>query len=123
MVAAAVIGVSAVLGVEFLLTAAAGLAVYRAGIQRFAQLTSIALSPVPDRILALLALVGVGGIIAGFWRPGWAVAAAIYFALLTGFTPVCQMQRGQRGQELWPRRCSWSQPWSLACFVVRLGPA
>jgi hypothetical protein len=39
-------------------------------------------------------------VIAGIWRPVAAVAAAAYFALLSGFTLARQVRRGQRGQAL-----------------------
>jgi len=95
-----VIGASAVLVVEFLLTAAAGLFAYRPGIERFAHLTGFTPSPFAYRALGVLALFGVAGIIAGAWRPVLAVLAASYFAVLAAFTLVRQVQRGQRGQEL-----------------------
>ncbi|HKF15612.1 MAG TPA: hypothetical protein VKF14_00180 [Candidatus Dormibacteraeota bacterium] len=95
-----VIGASAVLVVEFLLTAAAGLFVYRPGIERFAHLTGLTPSPLVYRTLGLLALIGVAGIIAGAGRPFLAVVAASYFAVIAAFTLVRQVQRGQRGQEL-----------------------
>lgn len=95
-----VIGASAVLVVEFLLTAAAGLFVYRPGIERFAHLTGFTLSLPAYRALGLVALIGVAGIIAGAWRPVLAVVAATYFAVVAAFTLVRQVQRGQRGREL-----------------------
>lgn len=95
-----VIGASAVLVVEFLLTAAAGLFVYRPGIERFAHLTGFTPSLPAYRALGLLALIGVAGIIAGAWRPVLAVVAATYFAVVAAFTLVRQVQRGQRGREL-----------------------
>lgn len=91
---------SFVLVVEFGLTAFAGLTVYRPGVERFAQLTGITPAPLVYRALGLLALAGVGGVIAGVWQPAAAVPAAAYFALVAGFTLVRQVQRGQRGQEL-----------------------
>lgn len=95
-----VIGASAVLVVEFLLTAAAGLFVYRPGIERFAYLTGFTPSPLVYRALGLLALIGIAGIIAGAWQPVPAVVAAAYFTVLAAFTLVRQVQRGQRGREL-----------------------
>ena len=95
-----VVGASAVLVVEFLLTAAAGLFAYRPGIERFAHLTGFTPSPLVYRALGVLDLIGVAGIIAGAWRPVLAVLAASYFAVLAAFTLVRQVQRGQRGQEL-----------------------
>jgi hypothetical protein len=91
---------SAVLVVEFLLTAAAGLLVLAQGVERFAHLTGLTPSPTGYRLMGLLALAGVAGIIAGIWRPVLAVPAAAYFAVLSGFTVVRQLQRGQRGREL-----------------------
>lgn len=95
-----VIAASAVLVVEFLLTAAAGLFVYEPGIERFAHLTGFTPSPLAYRALGLLALIGVVGIIAGVWWPVLAVVAAGYFAVVAAFTVVRQLQRGQRGLDL-----------------------
>jgi len=94
------IAASLVLVVEFSLTAAAGLAAYQPGVERFAQLTGITPRPLAYRVLGLLALLGVAGVIAGIWRPVAAVPAAAYFALLSSFTLARQVQRGQRGQAL-----------------------
>jgi len=95
-----VIAASAVLVVEFLLTAAAGLFVYRPGIEHFAHLTGFTPSPLAYRALGLLALIGVAGIIAGVWWPVLAVVAAGYFAAVAAFTVVRQVQRGQSGLDL-----------------------
>jgi hypothetical protein len=94
------IAASAVLVVEFLLTAVAGLLVYRPGIERFAHLTGLTPSPPVYRVMGLLALLGVAGIIAGARWPVLAVVAATYFALLAAFTLLRQVQRGQRGRDL-----------------------
>jgi hypothetical protein len=94
------IAASLVLVVEFSLTAAAGLALYGPGIERFADLTGVTPSPLVYRTLGLLALLGVIGVIAGIWRPAVAVVAAAYFALVAGFTLVRQVQRGRRGRHL-----------------------
>jgi len=91
---------SAVLVVEFLLTAVAGLFVYRPGIERFSHLTGLTPSLLAYRALGLLALIGVAGIIAGVWWPVLAVVAAGYFAVVAAFTVVRQVQRGQRGLDL-----------------------
>lgn len=91
---------SVVLVGEFSMTAAAGLALYRPGIERFAYLTGIIPSPLAYRILGLLALVGVVGVIAGIWLPAAAVVAATYFGLLATFTLMRQVRRGQRGRDL-----------------------
>lgn len=96
------IAASLVLVVEFLLTAVAGLIVYRPGIDRFAQLTGLTPSPALYRAMGVLALVGVAGIIGGGWRPAVAVAAGAYFALVAAFTLTRQLQRGQRGPALLP---------------------
>lgn len=102
MVAAIILlaAASIVLVVELSLTAIAGLAVYRPGIERFASLTGITPSPPVYRLLGLLALIALVGVVAGIWRPLAAVVAAVYFALIAGFTLTRQVQRGQRGQEL-----------------------
>ncbi len=94
------VAASAVLVVEFGMTAAAGLAAYPAGIERFAHLTGLTPSRAVYRGLGVLALLGVAGVIAGAWRPPLALAGASYFALLAGFTLIRQVQRGQRGQDL-----------------------
>jgi hypothetical protein len=94
------IAASVVLVVEFLMTAFAGLTVYRPGIDRFSQLTGLVPSPPVYRVMGALALAGVVGIIGGFWRPAPALVAAAYFALLAAFTLARQLQRGQRGQAL-----------------------
>ena len=52
---------SFVLLVEFSLTAVAGLAAYRPGIERFASLTGITPSPPVYRLLGLLTLIAVVG--------------------------------------------------------------
>lgn len=91
---------SVVLVAEFSLTAFAGLAVYGPGLERFTRLTGMTPSPLVYRVLGLLALLGVVGVIAGIWSPPAAVAAAAYFVLLTAFTLVRQVQRGQRGRQL-----------------------
>jgi len=89
-----------VLVVEFSLTAAAGLAAYPPGRERFTQLTGLAPRPVVYRGLGLLSLLSVAGLIAGFWWPPLAIGAAAYLALLSGFTLVRQLQREQRGRDL-----------------------
>lgn len=94
------VAASAVLVVEFLMTAAAGLLVLPQGVDRFTHLTGFTPSPLVYRVLGMLALAGVAGIVAGAWRPEPTIAAAAYFVLLTGFTLVRQVQRGQRGREL-----------------------
>jgi DoxX-like family len=94
------IAASAVLVVEFGMTAAAGLAAYPPGIERFAHLTGLTPSPLVYRVLGLLALAGVVGVIAGIWWPAAAIAGATYFALLAGFTLVRQVSRGQRRGDL-----------------------
>ncbi len=94
------IAASAVLVVEFALTAVAGLMVLRPGVERFANLTGFTPRPLVYRLLGVLALLGVAGIVAGAWRPLLAVVAAAYFALVAGFTLVRQVQRGQRGWDL-----------------------
>jgi hypothetical protein len=100
MILILLIAASAVLVVEFGMTAAAGLIVFRPGIERFANLTGFTPSRLVYRILGILALFGVAGIIGGAWRPVLAVVAAAYFALLSGFTLVRQVQLGQRGRAL-----------------------
>src|SRR5258707_1134522 len=100
MILILLIAASAVLVVEFSMTAAAGMIVFRPGVERFADLTGFIPRPLVYRILGILALFGVAGIISGAWWPVPAVAAAVYFALLSGFTLVRQVQRGQRGRAL-----------------------
>lgn len=96
------LGASAVLVVEFLMTAAAGLAGLRQGMERFTHLTGLAPGRSVYRALGALALLGVAGIVAGLRWPALAIAGAAYFALLSGFTLVRQARRGQRGGELFP---------------------
>lgn len=91
---------SAVLVVEFLMTAAAGLVLLPQGVERFAHLTGVTPGPVAYRVMGGFALAGVAGVVAGTWMPALAVPAAAYFALLSGFTLVRQLQRGQRGRDV-----------------------
>lgn len=106
------IAASTVLVAEYLLTAAAGLAAYGPGMERFAQLTGYSPNPEVHRALGVLALIGVLGIILGMrWSP-LAIVAGIYFAGVAGFTLVRQLQLGQRGRELLPYSLF------LACAVV-----
>jgi hypothetical protein len=91
---------SAVLVVEFTLTAAAGLALLPQGIERFSSLTGITPSPVTYRLLGVLALAAVIAILAGIWWPSAALVGAAYCAALALFTLGRQLMRGQRGREL-----------------------
>lgn len=91
---------SAVLVLEFGMTAAAGLAGYQGGLDRFTALTGLTPSRAVYRGLGLLALLGVICVILGFWKPPLALPGAAYFALLSAFTLTRQLQRGQRGREL-----------------------
>lgn len=101
-IAILLIAASLVLMAEFLMAAVAGLVVFQPGVDRFAHLTGMALSPPVYRLLGLLALLGVAGIVAGARWPALAIAGAAYFALVAGFTLLRQVQRGQRGRELLP---------------------
>jgi hypothetical protein len=96
------VAASVILVAEFLLTAAAGLAAYQPGAERFAHLTGCTPNPVVYRLLGLIALLGVAGIILGAWWPPAAIVAGLYFAMVAGFTLLRQVQRGQRGSELLP---------------------
>jgi hypothetical protein len=91
---------SLVLVAEFLLTAAGGLFAMAQGRERFEHLTGLRPGPVAQRLMGLVALLAAAGVALGYLWPAAAVAAACYLALLTGFTLVRQLQRGQRGGEL-----------------------
>lgn len=91
---------SLVLVVEFLLTAAGGILTLAQGRERFEHLTGLRPGPPVQRLMGLAALAGVVGIALGYVWPVAALIAACYFALLTGFTLIRQLQRGQRGGEL-----------------------
>jgi hypothetical protein len=91
---------SLVLVVEFLLTAAGGLLTMAQGRDRFEHLTGLRPGPTAQRGMGLVALAGVVGIVLGYIWAVAAVIAACYFAILTGFTLVRQLWRGQRGGEL-----------------------
>jgi hypothetical protein len=93
---------SAVLVVEFSLTAVAGMFQLRSGMERFVQLTGITPQPQAYRVLGVLALAAVIGIVAGIRWPGAALAGATYCALLAIFTLLRQVTRGQRGSALYP---------------------
>jgi hypothetical protein len=103
---------SLVLVAEFLLTAAGGLFALAQGRDRFQHLTGLRPGPAAQRVMGGVALLGVIGVGLGYRWPVAAVIAAAYFALLTGFTLVRQLQRGQRGGEL------FAYSLFLACSLV-----
>ncbi|HSV68378.1 MAG TPA: DoxX family protein [Mycobacteriales bacterium] len=91
---------SAVLILELILSAIAMLSGMEAGLARFAELTRATPPRWLQLTLGTLDVAGVAGIIAGFWQPGWAVAAAAYFALFTGVVLYLQLTHGDRGGSL-----------------------
>ncbi|MGW6913945.1 hypothetical protein ACWGB8_09010 [Kitasatospora sp. NPDC054939] len=58
----------------------------------------------PSRRLTLalgsLSVASVAGAVAGFWEPGWAVAAGVYLTGFTGTMLGIQLRRGNRGMLL-----------------------
>jgi ABC-type uncharacterized transport system permease subunit len=52
--------------------------------------------------MGLLDLVGVAGVVAGFWQPKPAVAAGVFFAALSAYVLVRQIGGGDRLSELLP---------------------
>lgn len=93
---------SALLILEFSLSAISMLSVMQVAVDRISQLIRITPSPGTVFLIGLLDLIGVTGVIAGFWHPLPAVAAGCFFALLSGAVLVRQTACGDRGSALLP---------------------
>lgn len=93
---------SALLIFEFTLAAATMMPVLQIAVDRFSALTRTTPSPAVIFLIGLLDLIGVIGVIIGFWRPLPAVAAGLFFAALAGTILFRQITHGDRGTDLLP---------------------
>ncbi|MDH6120769.1 DoxX family protein [Kitasatospora sp. GAS204B] len=105
---------SGVLILEFGLSAIAGIPAMQVAVNRFTSLTRT--PPRRDVIvlIGLLDLLGVVGVIQGFWQTAPAVAAGSFFALLSGFVVYRQVTHGDTGKELVPYTLF------LACALIMI---
>ena len=94
--------VSALLILEFSLSAISMISVMQTAVDRFSTLTRTTPGPRLVVLIGLLDLIGVVAVIAGFWRPWPAVPAGVFFALLSGFVLFRQITGGDRGSDLLP---------------------
>jgi len=93
---------SAVLILEFSLSAIANLSVMQVSIDRWSALTRTSPSKEFMFAMGLLDLLGVVGVVVGFWQPKPAIVAGAFFALLSAFVLFRQVGGGDRLGALLP---------------------
>ncbi|MER5435296.1 DoxX family protein [Streptomyces sp. NPDC002588] len=91
---------SALVILEFSLQALGMLTHMEAQLVQFDAVTGRRPSRSLTLLLGLLDVVGVAGVIAGFWESVWAVLAGVYFVVFTGIMLGIQLRRGNRGMLL-----------------------
>ncbi|MBV7698571.1 hypothetical protein [Streptomyces sp. TRM70350] len=94
--------VSALLILEFSLAALTWTPALSVAVDRFSSLTRISPAPGLMFLIGMLDLIGVIGVVAGFWKPLPAVLAGCWFALLCGWILYRQTIHGDRGSSLVP---------------------
>jgi hypothetical protein len=91
---------SALVILEFSLQALGMLTHMDAQLVQFAAVTGHRPSRSLTLTLGVLDVLGVAGVVAGFWTSSWAVLAGAYFVLFTGVMLGIQLRRGNRGMLL-----------------------
>ncbi|MCX4748920.1 hypothetical protein OG455_25955 [Kitasatospora sp. NBC_01287] len=91
---------SGLLILEFSMSAISMIAVMKVAVDRFDTLTRSTPGHGVIVLIGVLDLLGVIGAVAGFRRPAAAVAAGVWFALLSGGILYRQLSHGAHGSEL-----------------------